>query len=145
MNTSYHVRGNGLIAILAGFAVGALGACSLLTKLDAPTAESPSDGAVVVAEAGADDGADSGPVPDACASDAAIPYYAAQYVDQSFPLTSSGALTMVPGQVISAYIELTNTGSVPGTRIRSSERPSRRTGPAPSRTARGSHPTGPLR
>jgi MYXO-CTERM domain-containing protein len=42
---------------------------------------------------------------------AVSPYYAAQFVGQSFPLAVNTTLTMVEGQVIPSYIELKNIGT----------------------------------
>jgi hypothetical protein len=96
------------MVIGAGFALGSSTGCGLLTTLDAPTTrdagEAPSG-----RDAGEDGFLDAGPI------DAGPPpFYAAEYVDQSFPLATT-ALKMVEGEVISSYIEFENVGSTPWT------------------------------
>jgi len=102
------MRGKRLMAIGAGFALSMSSACSFLTKLDAPTSDVPFDGAL---DAGLDEPApfDACSDPDACVDGAPPPFYAAEYVDQSFPLATT-ALKMVEGQVIASYVEFENTG-----------------------------------
>jgi len=113
------MRGNRRMILGAALA---LSGCSLITKLDAPN-DGPigadggeaADAAVVDAETL--DAADSG---DGDASDAAsssevdgpAPYYAASFVEQSFPL-SSVAMTMTVGEVIPSFIEMENVGGTP--------------------------------
>jgi hypothetical protein len=53
---------------------------------------------------------DAGSGVDVCAADSAPPYYAATYVDQSFPFATD-ALTMVEGEILPSYITLKNTGT----------------------------------
>jgi hypothetical protein len=115
------MRGKRLISIGAGLTLCAGSACSLLTKLDPPTGDSPKDtGAPGGEDAGidgshpSDDAGGEGAASnvDSCAADAAPPYYAAQYVDQSFPFATD-ALIMVEGEILPSYITLKNVGTTP--------------------------------
>jgi hypothetical protein len=109
------MRGKQLMVIGAGFAVCASSACGLLTKLDAPTSDAPGEDAAFDATPDELAPFDACSLPDACVVDAGPPpFYAAQYVDQSFPLATT-ALKMVEGQVISSYIEFENIGGTPWT------------------------------
>ncbi len=99
------MRGKRLIVIGAGLVISTGSACSLLTKLDAPTGEAPLDGAVDAAFQTVD-GCGSSEV---CTGDGATPFYAAEYIDQSFPLATT-ALKMVEGEVIASYVEFANVG-----------------------------------
>ncbi|MGO8992841.1 MAG: NBR1-Ig-like domain-containing protein [Polyangiaceae bacterium] len=76
-------------------------------EVDAAVADSAS---VAPADAAAD--ASTLSVCAECGADGAPPYFAAQYVSQSFPLASS-PLTMTEGQTIPSYIELQNVGTTP--------------------------------
>jgi len=109
------MRGKRLTVIAAGLA---LGACSLLTKLDAPRDGTPGGEAdagafdafmppLDASEASESD--DAGDATADVAVDGPPTYYAAQFVEQSFPL-STVALTMSEGQVIPSYIEMENVG-----------------------------------
>jgi hypothetical protein len=107
------MRGKRFTVIGAGVALS-LSACGLLTKLDAPTGDAPPDAST---DAAPDEPAtfDACSAPDACVVDAGPPpFYAAEYIDQSFPLATT-ALKMVEGQVIASYIEFKNVGGTPWT------------------------------
>jgi hypothetical protein len=112
--------GKRTILIAAGLAAVPLCACSLLTKLDPPTGDGTSDAAPPPAEDAGGDAvaADASDAADECQADACTdappPFFAAQYVSQSFPLATT-ALPMTAGQVIASYIELQNVGNNPWT------------------------------
>jgi hypothetical protein len=121
-----------VFTVIAAALVSSAGACSLLTKLDVPTGDLDGDAGVAATvdsgvdataprdatagDAGADGTAPPEPeasaAGDACAEDAATPYYAATFVDQSFPFATD-ALVMTQGQIIPSYLEFKNTGTTP--------------------------------
>lgn len=111
-----HMRSKRLLATGAALALGGSSACSFLTKLDAPTGDGPSEST----DAGLDEltPLDACGAPGACSqvidapADTTPPDYGATFVGQSFPLATS-ALSMTEGQVISSYIELSNSGTTP--------------------------------
>lgn len=120
LSPSEHMRGKRSTAFGAGLTLIVVSgsACSLLTKLDAPTGDAPGPGVGDATADGAgavplDAGSDAPLVRlDACADSPTCgvdAYYAAGYVAQSFPLATT-PLTMVEGEVLPSFIELANTG-----------------------------------